>query len=66
MLDYKKYINSMTHINNPLLTSNPLLSNLLNIYDKVMILKIYVDNDCELKNMYLNAEKNLLCVKEIL
>jgi hypothetical protein len=30
------------------------LTNLLTLYDKVMVLKIYVDGDDELKNMYHN------------
>jgi len=51
---YGLYIHNMTTINNPLL-QNPLINNLLNIYDKVMLLKLYVDNDYEFKNMYLDA-----------
>ena len=31
------------------------LTNLLTLYDKVMVLKIYVDGDDELKNMYHNS-----------
>ena len=33
----------------------PYLPNLLNIYDKVMWLKLYVDGDEDLKNLYLSA-----------
>jgi hypothetical protein len=48
----------MTITNNPLL-QDPLINNLLNIYDRVMLLKLYVDNDYELKNMYIeSAEKH--------
>jgi dUTPase len=43
--------------NNPMLTDHN-LKNLLNIYDRVMILKLYVDNDNELKNLYLAAAEN--------
>jgi dUTPase len=34
-----------------------LLSNLLKIYDKIMYLKVYVDEDNELKNIYSEAAK---------
>jgi dUTP pyrophosphatase len=36
----------------------PNINNLLNIYDRVMLLKLYVDDDYELKNMYLSATRN--------
>jgi len=37
--------------------SDPNINNILNIYGRVMLLKLYVDdeNDVELKNMYVNA-----------
>jgi dUTP pyrophosphatase len=38
--------------------NNECMKNLLNIYDKIMILKLYVDNDYELKRMYLAAATN--------
>jgi dUTP pyrophosphatase len=33
----------------------PILNTLLNIYDKVMVLKLFVDSGEELKNIYVNA-----------
>ena len=38
---------------------DPNIKNLLNIYDRIMLLKLYVDDDdVELKNMYINASQN--------
>jgi hypothetical protein len=47
----------MSNFTNNLILNNSNLNNLLNIYDRIMLLKLYVDdeNDIELKNMYLNA-----------
>jgi hypothetical protein len=38
--------------------NNNLLNNLLNIYDRVMLLKVFVDSDNELQNKYYEASHN--------
>ena len=49
-----------TNQNIPNVFFDPNINTLLNIYGRVMLLKLYVDdeNDIELKNMYINASHN--------